>query len=213
MKKSTIKPLSTLVSCLTITASLGLTTLAPLLITPAPHAIAQVNGDDDSNAKETGEDDTTTIDASFMCKRPSGKWTTVVNSSSRPNEDTTFIVWASNAMAGSGFNNQRRCQMVSVRLNSLLHNGQLEFITSGTVNQQPVICGARNNSEGCAPDNVIFTLRRNDQAVAIIKQLYDLQRGLSNQPLYQSQAIPSHVSVRGIIQGSRQARQNSRFGN
>lgn len=146
----------------------------------------------------------TQVNASFICVKAANKWTTVVQTTSRPNENVAFIVWESNAFAtarlnNKSYDNQNRCQLVSTRLNSLFQKGQLEFITSGTVGGQPVICGTRSNKESCTPDNIIFTLRKSDQANAIIKQFYDLQRGLSNQPIYQTKRLPSHINMREVI--------------
>jgi hypothetical protein len=152
----------------------------------------------------------TQVNASFVCGKSGNKWTTLVNASSRPNEEVALIVWQSNAFAGAkipnqnnkNYNNQQRCQLVSERLNNLFRNKQLEFITSGTVGGATVICGTRSNRETCTANNIIFTLREQDQAAPIIKQFYDLQRGLSAEPIYQanrSLRLPTHIRMKEVI--------------
>jgi hypothetical protein len=152
----------------------------------------------------------TQVNASFVCGKSGNQWTTLVNASSRPNEEVPLIVWQSNAFAGAripnqnnkNYNNQQRCQLVSERLNNLFRNKQLEFITSGTVGGATVICGTRSNRETCTANNIIFTLREQDQAAPIIKQFYDLQRGLSTGPIYQanrSLRVPTHIRMKEVV--------------
>jgi hypothetical protein len=148
-------------------------------------------------AQSSGED---YVDASFRCKKVNNQWTTVVNSSSREGDEIAFILWSSNSLAKVGYNNQKRCQMVSSRLNELFHNGQLEYITSGNVNGQPVICGTRSNSETCAKHTVILTLKSRAQSSSIISHLIQLKHGKGVGPL--PQLPPSHVRLSDIIRNA-----------
>ncbi|MEI6430440.1 MAG: COP23 domain-containing protein [Pseudanabaena sp. ELA607] len=178
-----------------IVASLGLAT-ASLIFSHINPASAQSSGEEIDN-----------IDASFLCKKVNNQWATIVNSSSRQGEDVPFIIWSSNSLAKAGYNNQKRCQMVSSRLNELFHNGQLEYLTTGTINGQPVICGTRSNSETCAKHTIVLTLKNRAQSTSIIKHLFDLKRGVAVGPITQArpedqEPIPSHLSLKDIIRNA-----------
>lgn len=153
-----------------------------------------------SAAAQSNNDGTDYVDASFRCKKVNNQWTTIVTSSSREGEEIAFILWSSNSLARAGYNNQRRCQMVSSRLNELFSNGQLENITSGTVSGQPVICGARSNSETCAKHTVILTLQNRAQSSSIISHLIQLKYGKAVGPLRQLSA--THIRLSDIIRNA-----------
>jgi hypothetical protein len=151
-----------------------------LTFSPVNPVAAQSSGEEINN-----------VDASFLCKRTDQGWMTIVNSSLRHGNDVAFIVYKSNYFRNAGYDNQKRCQMVSRRLNELFHNGQLDYVTSGIVNRQPVICGVRSNSETCARYNVILTLKSREDAVGIIQQFFELKSGNVNSNLIQVSAQDS----------------------
>ncbi len=182
--------------CFSLAVFCGLVT-APLMPSQINSATAQSSGEEINN-----------IDASFRCKKVNNQWTTVVNSSSREGEEITFILWSSNSLAKAGYNNQRRCQMVSSRLNELFSNGQLEYITSGNVSGYPVICGARSNSETCAKHTIIITLKNRAQSSSIISHLIQLKHGKAVGPIYQvrddepNEPVPTHLRLSDIIRNA-----------
>jgi hypothetical protein len=178
-----------------IVASLGLAA-SSLIFSPTNPAAAQ-----------SSDEEIHDVDASFLCKKVNNRWTTIANSSLRQGDDIPFIVYKSNYFRNAGYDNQKRCQMVSRRLNELFHNGQLDYVTSGIVNRQPVICGVRSNSETCARYNVILTLKEREDANDIIKHLFDLKRGFAVGPIPQArpedqEPIPSHLSLKDIIRNA-----------
>jgi Circadian oscillating protein COP23 len=74
----------------------------------------------------------------------------------------TMVTWNTNHF-GRDFNNEKRCQVVSERLQKAanLNGGTFQGLelASGTVNFQPVICALQNGSKKCNGDNFLFTLK------------------------------------------------------
>jgi hypothetical protein len=94
---------------------------------------------------------------------------TVVRKDTR---QAVMMTWSSNYF-GSEFNNAKRCQVVSERLQQAanLNGGTFQGLelASGTVNFQPVICALQNGRKKCDRENMLFTLKpenaRNPEAV------------------------------------------------
>lgn len=94
-----------------------------------------------------------------------------------------LIIW--NTTLGK-YNPKERCYMVSQRLTKVVgdNGGKLENmqLTTGTVNNQPVICAVNNGELGCNRHNVLFTLRpenakKPNQVVATLKDFSVLGTG------------------------------------
>ena len=94
------------------------------------------------------------------------------------------IRWNSDYFVGSGYTPMQRCQEVSGRFQR--HSDQMKFVTAGYVNGQPVICA--NYGSGCNGGNVLFTLKRGENAAAKLQQLFNFSTGGTNFPLYESSA-------------------------
>ena len=83
---------------------------------------------------------------------------------------------------GREFTPEKRCQMVSERLQQAANNNGGTFkdlqLASGTVNSQAVICALQSNSNKCDRQNILFTLKpenaRNPDAV--IQKIFSFAR-------------------------------------
>ena len=79
-------------------------------------------------------------------------------------EDRTAVMmtWKTNYFGGK-FNNAKRCQIVSQRLQkaSDLNNGTFRDLnlTIGTLRSQTVICVLKDTSEKCSDENLLLTLK------------------------------------------------------
>jgi Circadian oscillating protein COP23 len=95
--------------------------------------------------------------------------TTVVKKGDR---QATMVSW-SYAGFGKEFSPEKRCQMVSERLQQVADQNGGTFkdlqLASGTINSQPVICALQSNAKKCTTQNLLFTLKpenaRNPEAV------------------------------------------------
>ncbi len=91
--------------------------------------------------------------------------------------------WQTHHFSGSGYTPQQRCQEVSGRFQTYYNNGSLNYITTGIMNGQPVVCTSGSQGGGCA--GLLFTLRPTDNASQVVQQLFDIRAGAAG-PINQS---------------------------
>ncbi|MEK0194548.1 MAG: hypothetical protein EA000_13305 [Oscillatoriales cyanobacterium] len=100
-------------------------------------------------------------DTTFECiKAGSGYATIAVTQEGAKTEP--LITWNSQAMAGSGFTPQSRCNEVTGRLNTVVANVGGSFsdvlLTTGSVNRLGVVCWVNDEQSGCDDSNVLVTM-------------------------------------------------------
>ncbi len=105
--------------------------------------------------------------------------TFVANSS----ESLPLIRWESHYFSGSGYDPQTRCEHVTDRFNNFYEAGVLNYITTGVVNRQPVVCVSGYIGGPCT--DVLFTLKPWEDATQTIQQLFDVRAGAAG-PLSES---------------------------
>lgn len=71
---------------------------------------------------------------------------------------------------------EQRCQKVSRNFQTAYEKGSLKFITTGLMNNQPVVCTATRKEGDCK--DLLFTLKAGSNPKKILRQLLD-RRGLS----------------------------------
>jgi Circadian oscillating protein COP23 len=84
-----------------------------------------------------------------------------------------LVRWETTAF--KNFSPQTRCEKVSPRFQEAYENGGINFLTNGTINQQPVICTARESGGEC--DTLLMTLRPEDNPITILTQLQEVLNG------------------------------------
>jgi hypothetical protein len=122
------------------------------------------------------------------------------------------IRWVSHYFLPSGYDPYARCQDVSARFQTYYNNGMLDYITTGIVNRQPVVCVT--DSDGGPCQGVLFTLKPGQSASRVIQRLFDIRAGASG-PLYESNSriylnMNQYLQNRGVA-GQGRATSNSRF--
>lgn len=117
----------------------------------------------------------------FICGSDDYGWpTTYVKS---PGQSMPLIHWVSEYFSGSGYDPLTRCEQVTERFNRFYEEGRLNFITTGFVNRQPVVCVSGYIGGPCT--DVLFTLKPGQDAAQAVQQLFDVRVGLDG-PLYES---------------------------
>ena len=117
----------------------------------------------------------------FFCGRdPHGRPTTYVNT---PTGNLPLVRWVSHYFNESGYTPEVRCREVSQRFNQFYNQGVLNFITTGFINNLPVVCVAGRMGGPCT--NVLFTLKSGQNATRTIQQLFDVRAGAAG-PLFES---------------------------
>lgn len=105
----------------------------------------------------------------------------------RPNERKPVIRWVSRYSSGSGYTPRQRCLEVTKRFNTLDARPRgIDIITTGYLNGLPVIYSPSHGRERANSSNLLFTLKKGEDATEKIQQLFDLRETGYTQPLFES---------------------------
>ncbi len=129
-----------------------------------------------------------TAATSFVCGTSNGKPATVARTKKG---DVPIVVWSSEEFSGSGFNPQTRCQQVSARFQSMYRSGQLKYITTGTINNLPVVCATKQLKGTCDRQNLLYTLKPNSDPKQTISKLMAIRNRATSSSLEESGKLPS----------------------
>jgi hypothetical protein len=110
-----------------------------------------------------------------------------------PANKKAIVHWAREDFSGSGFNPKTRCQEVSPRFQTAYDNGSLNFLTNGYIDEQPVICTAKEVGGDC--EDLLITLLHQDNAEETLDHLSKVFRGDASKPLTQSSG--DKVTIQG----------------
>jgi Circadian oscillating protein COP23 len=114
--------------------------------------------------------------AGFVCGKRAGQPATILQ---RPAGNVTVINWVSNSFSDSGFDAQRRCELVSDRFQQYYKTGKLKYLTTGIINRQPVICVANRPGGDCdralPNQGLLFTIKPGSDGRDTLKRLLNLR--------------------------------------
>ncbi|NJO41125.1 MAG: hypothetical protein HC769_28065 [Cyanobacteria bacterium CRU_2_1] len=117
----------------------------------------------------------------FFCGMDGGVPTTLAHTDEG---DVPIIRWTSNFFNDSGWTPQARCEEVSERFQKYYEQEVLDFITTGVINGEPVVCVATEQDGPCV--GLLLTLRRGvDDPDETLQQLFNI-RDTATGPIYQS---------------------------
>jgi hypothetical protein len=125
----------------------------------------------------------------YYCAQLNNSWNTFVNT---PRGRVTLINWAN--QFAPDWTPQKRCSAVSGRFQNFLDQGNLKFIRTGNVNQQPVLCVANARGGSCPDENVLITLKPGTDPEGVLIKLVDFRRSVSGQTLTLSADDPGFYS-------------------
>ncbi|HEY9828901.1 MAG TPA: COP23 domain-containing protein, partial [Stenomitos sp.] len=77
--------------------------------------------------------------AKFVCGTSQGYPATIALT---PRGSVPVVRWSSGYFGSAGFTPQHRCNLVSAKFQKYYENGTLNYLTTGWVNRQPVVCVA-----------------------------------------------------------------------
>jgi len=117
--------------------------------------------------------------SSFYCGNNGGVPATIVSHSIHGN--VTLIRWVSDYFEGSGYDAQTRCELVSERFQTHKDNGTLQYLTTGILNRQKVICVSGSNGGEC--EGLLFTLKPSSDANRTLQDLTNLRIYAGMHPL------------------------------
>ncbi|WP_072927165.1 COP23 domain-containing protein [Microcystis aeruginosa] len=103
------------------------------------------------------------------------------------NERKPVIRWVSGYSSGSGYTPRQRCLEVTKRFNTLDARPRgIDIITTGYLNGLPVIYSPSHGRERANSSNLLFTLKKGEDATEKIQQLFDLRETGAIEPLFES---------------------------
>jgi len=118
-----------------------------------------------------------------------------------PNEYKAVIRWVSRYSSGSGYTPQQRCLEVTRRFNTLdARPSGIDIITTGYLNSLPVIYSPSNGRERANSSNLLFTLKRGDDARQKLAQLFGLRQGASSSPLFESSSDSATIDFSKFLE-------------
>ena len=120
------------------------------------------------------------------------------------NSRGTFPVvrWVSRIFDDAGYVPETRCRQVSSKFQQFYERGLLNYVTSGRVNQQPVICVSNRQEGPCL--GILFTLKPEQNAQRTLQQLFDIRSNASAGPLEESQGrfyldLNQYIETQGSV--------------
>ena len=103
----------------------------------------------------------------FACESSAGVPTTMAIMAD--GQRIPVIFWKSNVFDAAGWDPQRRCQEVSGRFDTYNGQGRLDFLTTGFINNLPVICTTPRQGGSC--DGLLYTLKPGQSASETLRAL------------------------------------------
>lgn len=141
-------------------------------------AAAIINPSSSAQTSSQSSNNSTKKAVKFLCSKSNNAPATIARTA---RGDIAVIRWASGFFSGAGFTPEKRCEEVSSRFQNYHNNGTLKYLTTGQMNNQPVICTAKNQGGGCT--SVLFTLEPGDDPNQVLRQLLSIRSGASSGPL------------------------------
>lgn len=132
----------------------------------------------------------------FECVSNNGIPTTIVVG---PNGEVPMISWTSNHFSNDGWTPEARCRDVTSRLARAHQSGTLEFLTTGRINNLPVICSTSIQGGGC--ESLIYTLKPNQNPATTLQSLIMVRTGQRG-PISETSSRP-YIPVSQFTGGSR----------
>lgn len=108
---------------------------------------------------------------SFYCGQSAGAPATLARTAS--GKSVPVIRWSSTTFNTSGWDQSRRCQVVSSRFEQFRQQGTLQYLTTGRMNGQSVICTTLRNGGGC--EGLLYTLKPGQNPTKTLADLLDVR--------------------------------------
>jgi hypothetical protein len=130
----------------------------------------------------------------FFCGSSQGFPATMAKTSQG---NVPIVRWISGHFTKSGWTPQKRCLEVSDRFQYYHDTNALAFITTGTMNRQPVICTAKAKGSSC--NGLLFTLKPGTDPALTLQRLMNV-RSLGSAPLNESSTGSNvYVDVKDLL--------------
>jgi hypothetical protein len=110
-----------------------------------------------------------TLGKRYFCAVLNGTYKTFV---STDKGNIPIVNWV---RSSSGWSVKQRCIAGSQRFQGFADRGMLKYISTGTVNYEPVLCAVAKKGDSCSNSNVLITLPRGSNSTETARQLLDIR--------------------------------------
>jgi len=117
----------------------------------------------------------------FSCVTADGIPTTVAQTA---RGNVPVIKWVSKEFDGAGWTAQRRCQEVSDRFQKFHQSGELNYLTTGKMGGQQVVCVTNENGKDCR--GLLVTIRPTSTPSETLQKLMGIRVGATGPALESS---------------------------
>lgn len=100
--------------------------------------------------------------------------------------EVPVIRWVSDYFEASGYDPQTRCNLVSQRFQNFKDSGSLQYLTTGRMNRQSVVCVSPTDGGECA--GLLFTLKPTSNPNRTLQDLMALRANATSAPLNETGA-------------------------
>jgi hypothetical protein len=130
----------------------------------------------------------------FFCGQNRGAPATMANSSQGP---VPVIRYVSTIGADDEYTPELRCQIISQRFQKFYTEGSLKFLTTGKINQQPVICVTPTNRASCSGSDrdLLITLKPSSDPAQTLRNLMAVRVGSAFGPLEESKNAQIYLNM------------------
>jgi Circadian oscillating protein COP23 len=125
-----------------------------------------------------------TASPKFYCGQSKNTPTTMARTS---RGSVPVIHWSSKNAFGENYPPEVRCKIVSSKFQEYYTDGTLNFLTTGVLNRQPVICAVQARGGPCG---VLFTLKPGSNPDLTLKQLLSIRDRSTTLVLNESISTP-----------------------
>jgi hypothetical protein len=125
----------------------------------------------------------------FSCVISDGIPTTVAQTA---RGNVPVIKWVSKEFEGAGWTAKRRCQEVSDRFQKFHASRELDFITTGKMNGQQVVCVTDKNGNDCR--GLLLTIRPTSTPSETLQKLMGIRVGATG-PAFESSGDRLYINM------------------
>jgi Circadian oscillating protein COP23 len=115
------------------------------------------------------------------------------------NGNIAIIGWKSEFFSKYNMSPSDRCKEATEKFQTAYQNQQLNYLSAGTINGYPVVCGVAAPNGLCTSANKLFTLKPHDRPNDVLRQLVDVLEGKTSDMLQQSSSDQIYLPIKKLL--------------
>jgi hypothetical protein len=115
------------------------------------------------------------------------------------NGNIAIIGWKSEFFSKYNMSPSDRCKEATKKFQTAYQNQQLNYLSAGTINGYPVVCGVAEPNDLCTSANELFKLKPHDRPNDVLRQLVDVLEGKTSDMLQQSSSDQIYLPIKKLL--------------